>query len=304
MTGKRYATNLSRRDFSAAFGSSALVGLAAVAWGEEGALDEVSERFVDTNVSLFQWPLRRLPCDETPRLVEKLRQHGVTSARAGTFEGMLHKDLRGANARLADECQAQGEGILVPFGSINPTQPGWEQDLRLCVERHQMPGVRLHPNYHGYKLDDPAFAEVMSAAVERGLIVQIAVHMEDERMMQPLLRVAAVDVAPLVELLPRWPKANVVLLNAMNVVSFDLASRLLTIEGASVYVETATLEGVGGLERLFAAVPRQRILFGSHAPYFYFESAALKLRESALSAPQLAAARYKNSEQLYFGDRS
>jgi predicted TIM-barrel fold metal-dependent hydrolase len=258
---------------------------------------DVASRFVDTNVSIGRWPFRRLPCDETPKLVEKLRSYGVTSAWTGTLDGLLHKDIRSANARLAAECRRDGRGVLVPFGSINPMLPDWEEDLRLCVEEHRMPGIRLHPNYHGYKLDDAVFADMMSRAADHGLIVQIALHMEDERMMHRLVRVEPVDAAPLIELVPLWKGARVMLLNALNLLDTDQLARQCQLSG--IYVEIATLEGVGGLDRLLETVPPTQILFGSHAPLFYFASAALKLRESALGAEPLAAIRYKNAGTLY-----
>jgi hypothetical protein len=288
---------ISRRHFVVAVGSGAFFMLPTTTRSQPLLDRETPGRCIDTNVSIFRWPLRRLPCDETPKLVEKLQSGGVTSAWAGTFDGLLHKDTRSVNARLATECRRNGGGILVPFGSINPMLPDWEEDLRLCAGEHRMPGVRLHPNYHGYKLDDPAFARLMSLAAERRLIVQIAIHMEDERMMHPLLRVEPVNLAPLADLIPRWKGARMVLLNALNVLDSDQLSRLFL--AGEIYVEIAMLEGVGGLDRLLATVPLDRILFGSHAPLFYFESAALKLHESALGAAQLAAIRYNNAARLH-----
>ena len=291
---KLVASAVSRRRFVAAIGSGALLGLRTT---RATQANESSERLVDTNVSISRWPLRRLPCDETPKLVAKLRRHGVTSAWTGTFDALLHKDIRSANARLTAECKSHGDRLLIPFGAVNPMLPDWEEDLRLCVEAHEMPGIRLHPNYHGYQLNDPLFARLMSLAAERGLIVQIAVHMEDERMMHRLMRVEPVDTAPLADLMPRWTTARVVLLNALNRLDSDQLSRI--VSSGEVYVDIAMLEGVGGLERLMATVPQSRILFGSHAPLFYFESATLKLRESALGGAQLASIRYQNAEQLY-----
>ena len=250
---------------------------------------------VDTNISLSRWPFRRCPLDDTPALVAKLREHGVTQAWAGTFDGLLHKDLAAANARLAAECRAHA-GLLVPFGSVNPQLPDWEEDVRRCAEVHQMPGLRLHPNYHGYRLDDPAFARLLALAAERGLVVQLAVSLEDDRTQHPLLRVPPVDTAPLLALVKSLPKLRLQLLNAFRTLRGEPLLRLAATE--RVWFELATLEGVGGLANLLAQIPATQILFGSHAPFFYFEAAALKLKESALTAAQLTAIRSGNAEKL------
>lgn len=242
---------------------------------------------IDTNIYLSRWPARRLPLDETPRLVERLKAHGVIQAWAGSFDALLHKDIGSVNAHLADECQAHGDGLLILFGAINPTLPDWEEDLRRCHEQHKMPGIRLHPNYHGYKLDYPAFAKLLESADKRKLIVQIAIRMEDPRTQHRLLTVPDVDPTPLVGLLPRFPTLRVQLLNGLNVLRPDALDKL--IAAGNLSVEIAALEGIAGIAKLLTHVPQGRVLFGSYSPFFAFESAAGKLQESALGEAQKRA---------------
>lgn len=251
---------------------------------------------VDTNVWLGQWPGRRLPLEETPALVARLRRQGVRQAWAGSFDGLWHKDLGAVNARLAAECRRQGRGLLTPFGTINPADPAWEEDLRRCAEEHQMPGIRLHPNYHGYQLDDPALARLLDRAGQRGLIVQLVAAMEDERTQHPRMRVPQVDVAPLAALLASRPELRLVLLNWGRGVNSVQPPRLA--EAGQICFDIATLEGVGGVASLLRQVPADRVVFGSCAPLFYLESALLKLQESPLTEAQLAAVRADNALRL------
>lgn len=251
---------------------------------------------IDTNVYLSRWPFRRLPGDDTPALVEKLKNAGVKQAWCGSFDGVLHKDIAGVNARLAEECKVAGANtdkpLLIPFGTINPKLPDWKEDLRRCAEVHKMPGIRLHPNYHGYKLDDPDFATLLALAAERKLIVQIAIRMEDPRTQHPLVQVPDVDAAPLQVLIKQIPGLRLVVLNGLMPLRQDLVDKL---SAAGVSFDIATLEGIAGLGKLLKSVPLEQVLFGSYFPFFAWESAKLKLQESALPRFQVEAIIEKNA---------
>lgn len=249
---------------------------------------------IDTNVSLGDWVIRRSALQTTAHLLAKLSQHGVTTAWAGSIDGVLHTDLAGVNARLAESCAREGAGKLVPFGSINLTFPDWEDDLRRCHEVHKMPGIRVHPNYHGYTLEDPRFVRLLALAAQRKLLVQVVVQLEDNRSQNPVLTAAPVQVAPLADALAKVPTARAMLLNPGTPV-FGGAPLLQKLTKAGVLFEIATLEGVAGIEGIYQRVPDIRVCFGSHVPYFYFEAALLKLQESALTAAQLTAVQYGNA---------
>lgn len=251
---------------------------------------------IDTNAYLSRWPCRRLPLDEPDALVEKLTSLGIEQAWVGSLDALLHRDVAAVNLRLARDCAQHGGGMLVPFGCVNPMLPDWREDLRRCDEEHGMPGIRLHPDYHGYPLGGPLFAEILDLAGERDLIVQVALKMEDERTQHPLLRVPMVDTSPLPELLRTRSDVRVVLLNALK----DLrgASLDALAELPNVFVEIAMLEGVGGIERLMTSFPFERVLFGTYAPFFYPESALGKLRESEPGSEIERAIRQGNAMKL------
>ena len=251
---------------------------------------------VDVNVSLSRWPFRRIRGDETEELLGLLRRRGVDQAWAGSFDALFHKDVAGVNARLARECRERGGGLLLPFGTVNPKMPDWEDDLRRCVEDHRMPGIRLHPNYHGYALDDPDFSRLLHLAAQRRLLVQIPIKMEDERTMHPLVRVPLVDAAPLVDLVPKIPGLQLILLNVPK----DMVVKLA---GSGASFDIAMLEGLEGVARLAEKVGEGRVLFGSHAPFYIWESARLKVTEAGLPPSVERRVLRENALQLLEGRR-
>lgn len=251
--------------------------------------------FIDTNIYLSRWPLRRLPLDRPNTLADTLREMGVVEAWCGSFDSLLHKDIAAANQRLATACNKQP--LFKPFGSVNLTLPEWEEDLRRCVEEHHMPGIRIHPNYHGYTLEDARFERLLALAAERRFLLQLTVQMEDERMMHPRLRVPPVDLSPLPPLLKKIPAARIILLNSLKG-SPDAIQRACADAG-NAWFDLAMVEGLGGLSKVLEALPVNRLLYGSHAPLFYPQAAHLKLKESELDKAQSTAIQHENAQHLH-----
>ena len=265
---------MNRRDMLSLVAATGISSTIAPATSHAALTNPRPFQIVDTNVSLFRWPFRRLPLDETKTLVAKLRSLGIANAWAGSFEALLHRDLRSVNARLVSECRNYSE--LTPVGSINPTLPRWEAELGRCLDVHTMKVIRLHPNYHGYTLDDSRFHSILKRTGSAGCSVQIAVAMEDARTQNEQLRVADVDLAPLPEAMGKTRPARVQLLNYRP--RGPLLEKLAGTPG--VYFDTARVDGTDGIPKLVRAVPPGRVLFGSHAPFLIPEAALIRVHES------------------------
>ena len=288
------------RNTAVAAAAAATVGIrrAAAAETERPASPAQEGSFIDAHVYLSRWPFRRLPYDETGKLVGLLRSYGVAKAWTGSFDALLQRDIMAVNIRLAEDCATAGAGILIPFGAVNPTLPDWEEDLRRCHEIHHMPGIRLHPDFHGYTLEDSRFGRLMELATNRRLIVQIALGMEDPRTQPPLARLDAAHPGPLAELLPRLPGARVVLLNFFRSFGYNRVVLVRLSSRPQISFDMATSDGLDGIRLLLESVPSIRLLFGSYAPFYNFDSSRLKLQESILTAEQLAAIRHGNAADL------
>jgi predicted TIM-barrel fold metal-dependent hydrolase len=166
--------------------------------------------------------------------------------------------------------------------------PDWQEDLRRIHEVHRMRGIRLHPNYHSYTLKDPIAAELLRLAAKRGLAVQIAMAMEDERTQHPLMRVPPVDPAPLADLIRVVPALKLMLLNS---------SRLMP----GVYTDFAMIESPYAVSRAISAAGADRVVFGSYAPFFYHDAALLKLKEAGLETGRTGAITEGNARRMLGG---
>lgn len=244
--------------------SATACGLAQVGVADEGSPPAGAEPIIDTHVYVGQWPHERVGGDESAELATMLRKYDISSAWAGSFNGLFHKDIGGVNQRLAEVCAKRGDGQLIPFGTVNPTLPDWEEDVRRCHEVFRTPGIRLHPNYHGYSLDDPRFGRLVSLAASRRLIVQIVAWLEDKPRKWLRPHVEEVDLKPLATAVLKSPSVKLVITNGFTEID-DAVFRTLTAL-PQVSFDFGRLKQADELRTLIAASSPDRIIFGSGAP--------------------------------------
>ena len=311
LNDKGTAVTMDRRNFlksSLAASSAGLLAGPAVAADGSGTMGNslatdaapapcdlgITGPIIDTNVYLGIWPFRRCLGEDDNDLVRELKARGVVEAWVGNIEGLFHKNVAHVNERLAAAC-ARHAGFLIPFGTVNPALPDWEEDLRRCHEQYRMPGVRLHPNYQNYELDHPELARLLDMADQRGLVVQIVPWMEDARHAWPRMIVPDVDLAPLAELAQARPRLRLTLPNGVHTMN---ATVIKVMAQPNIWIDFARLELMDPMANLFRSVPPERILFGSFYPRFYFESTTLKLIETPTTAQQRRAILYENARAL------
>jgi predicted TIM-barrel fold metal-dependent hydrolase len=284
----------SRRHFlKHTLAATAACGLARI---DAAPAAPLTEALIDTHVYLGHWPHQTLSSEIPATLIDQLRKSGVAQAWIGNFNGLFHKDAARVNERLATTCAKLGDGLLIPFGTVNPTLPDWEDDIRRCHESFHMPGIRLHPNYHGYKLDDPRFSRLLELASARGLIVQLVAWLEDERHFLLSPATMQVDLAPLAGKAAAFPSLK--LLVAGGNWANDGETMRGLLRQKQTYFDFSRARGSSDIRRLVELATADRVVFGSGMPLHDTVVNAAKLRELNLNDSDSKAVTTKNAGGL------
>ncbi|WP_114578725.1 amidohydrolase family protein [Saliphagus sp. LR7] len=141
------------------------------------------ETIVDAHAYLGRWPFH--PIDATPeKLLSVMNRKGIDRAIVSSLGAVFYRDHEFGNRELADDVKGH-EDRLVPFATINPTFPDWEEELRYCIEELEMQGVRLLPAYHDYEIDAPEAVALLEACADLGVPAMLVPALEDQRGRHP-----------------------------------------------------------------------------------------------------------------------
>jgi predicted TIM-barrel fold metal-dependent hydrolase len=182
---------------------------------------------------------------------------------------------------------------VVPFGSIHPDDPDPAARARAIADAG-LRGVKLHPYYQKFALDEPRLAPLYRAVRDAGLVLLVHcgfdIAFPHDRACDPA-RVRAVADA--------WPGLKLVAAHLGGWMDWDEVERCLL--GHPIALDLAAcLEFMSPdrARRMLLAHPPDCLVFGSDTPWFDQARALRRLRELGLPGDLEEAILYKNAARL------
>jgi len=142
---------------------------------------------IDVNVFLGSYPFRRVPGTSPEAVRAALDRVGIREAWVSHLPGLYWRDPTEGNAWLYGV--AERETRFRPVPAVHPGLLGWERVLDEALAR-RVPAVRADPGCYALAPAGPEMCRLAQALGERGLVLLLAVRLEDPRQRHPN------DVAP------------------------------------------------------------------------------------------------------------
>ena len=258
---------------------------------------------IDAHVHAF-------PDEIAPRAISRIEGlAGVTSALDGTASSLLRSmDAAGIersivlsiatrpsqfDSILAWSRSVQDQRILC-LPSVHPADPRAAERVRIAAEEG-FRGLKLHPYYQDFDLDDPAMDPVYGAMEEQGLVCVSHTGFDHAF---PFVRRA--DPPRILRVLAKFPRLSFLATHLGAWKDWDLAARLLP--GANLWIDTAySLQYLPRDEarRLVLSFPADRLLFGSDSPWAPQDASLAMVRALELDPARERALLAENARSLF-----
>lgn len=232
---------------------------------------------IDGNSYIGHWPFLQLKYNNLPALTERMNEFGTDTSVISSLNGIFYKNTQFANEELFDEIRAKKsyQQRFIPFAVINPIYNGWRNDFETSVTKLGMKGIRLHPIYHGYELDNPACVELVKMARDRDIPIAFSLRMVDSRPSSWLdveKEWTLTDVMPIIRAVP---DAKFMILNLANSVVLNEKDTEL-VKRSKVIMDTSgrNLTDLGGVLKTFG---KEKFCFGTHSPVFDYATGLLRI---------------------------
>lgn len=225
---------------------------------------------IDTHVSFGRWPWQDFSALTPDSLVASLKAEGIAEAWISAVDSIFFPDPDVPDTRLLAAFRPY-PGVT-PVKTMNPLLGNWRESLKKAVESDGFRLVRILPSYHLYDLIDRPALEFATVLAGYRIPLLIPVRVEDERNQYPLLRVPTLPPDHIAHFAALHAGLKIL---ALGATATEIPS--LIAGNTNVLCDIAFAEREDTLKNLTASVPCERLVFGSHTPFFYTRAAVRKL---------------------------
>mgnify|MGYP003292022288 CR=1 FL=1 len=183
---------------------------------------------------------------------------------------------------------------LTPLGSIHPEAENPSDEIER-LHNAGIPGLKLHPDYMGFRIDDCIYDEIFDTSAEMGMFIMIHAGFD---VYSPGKVWAPPDAV--LNRLARSPKTTLICAHyGGNMMWSEVEDKLL---GKNIYIDTSmgSAEGLSREQavRMFGKHDSGRILFGSDCPWANQKATFEYVDSLSISADQKDKIFFKNAEKL------
>ncbi len=159
---------------------------------------------------------------------------------------------------------AQKSDRVIPFGSVHPDAPDALEELER-IKSLGLKGIKLHPDYQDFFIDDEKLIPIYKKCAELDLIVVFHAGYDP---LSPNVVHAKPEASA--KVFKQVPNMKMVLAHFGGMNYFDDVEKYLVGLEGEIYLDTAYLDGridKNQLERIIKNHGAERILFGSDFPW-------------------------------------
>lgn len=244
-----------------------------------------------------------------PRTLEKLSKiSGITPSTLGTLDStrqklrewgvdkavLLNVATKPSQQTTINNCAAANQDdMFFSFGSIHPDAADAVEEL-YRIRELGLKGVKLHPDYQGFFVDEDRLAPIYEALSK--LHLPVVIHAGYDPLSPQLIHAQPKAIAQVVR---SYPELSLVAAHLGGMYRFDEVEQYLV--GEHVYLDMSLACDACGpeqFERIVRAHGADKILFGSDTPWGNSGDAIAFLQASSLTQEEKDKIFYQNGMRL------
>jgi predicted TIM-barrel fold metal-dependent hydrolase len=182
---------------------------------------------------------------------------------------------------------------IIAFATINPKQDDWQDEIDYIVGEG-FPGVKMHPDYQEFYVDDLALTPIYKALADAGLILLL--HSGVDVGLPPPVHCTPERLARMLDVVP---DLTVIAAHMGGCLCWDDVERHLV--GRNLYFDTCYSLSYLGPERMTSLIKAHgpdRILFATDSPWTDQSQELAGIRALDLTEDEITAILGENASRL------